>query len=903
MKVKDLDFIMPSELAKLRDVADLDLEAFVEKVKDMEIRGARIPVHYQRIFDMIISLGLVHKPKEEITDDYEYDELRRLYDDIPISELKYHFPQHEKYIFQLKNNGINTLGQLYILSQESIMQLPGIGTRATMEIATLRQFLRDNQQLIIDSWQEAQKIYELPSNFDINLGFVTNLHNAILELIEIMEKRLCSHRYVDTSQRRSTQDFRIKILKMFYQEGNSDLEIATILGKTQTHVAKNRHDIVTPFYYGERIDESVFYNNIYLRSGLVELIKSLNDECVFRERTKLVNYFGKDDETFFTDLGYDSVEVLGIPFVIPKDTKGIYNQVGKDVVTALREKVIPCSPDEIVSLIEDDTKSSKFNFDTDFVYNILSCSNIVDVLDDGSIQIQYKHLSRVDQKYARIIYEADKNLTKVAILKEFERRDGFIPSATPSNLKKYGIYCEGNNWYYGEPRIPIQQKVSSFAEEKKIFFYNELESFLISEGYTIPPNIRNNITKACVVDNKDSNHFCHKEFVEDYPEFSWRNTTKYGLTNWILNEIKSILEEGKKLSLEEMTVELGLRSVDTEYGYVVPLRAKYILESYCGNDKLFLIEDGCIVKNIPVFENTEFAYIGLREGMYQYYPQIRSIAANEVKKNEQGKLSLEAFRVIVNEILDKEIGRNVIIRAIEDKHKRFSPIDVILATDKDGKLYIQWTKQESTPEPVYEVIASEEDQENETIKEVTASEQKPAIRFRQVVNWNELSEMLKTELSFYKYWMIKEGYHLDSSIDMFIEFLQNAENSNLSKKLPQNLYEYWFASTDRDDRSTYLGNLAIFFEAFLAEIHYQMNGEKIHKKGLSDWAEEFPGLPQMLLFSKDNKGFDRIASDLHYRRNKIAHGEDMRINTMETAKIITDYVALYVYVLARYYHK
>ena len=127
-------------------------------------------------------------------------------------------------------------------------------------------------------------------------------------------------------------------------------------------------------------------------------------------------------------------------------------------------------------------------------------------------------------------------------------------------------------------------------------------------------------------------------------------------------------------------------------------------------------------------------------------------------------------------------------------------------------------------------------------------------------------------------------------------------NNNLNKKLPQNLYEYWFASTDSYDRSTYLTNLALFFEALLAEIYYQQHGIKLRKKGLSDWAEEFDGLPQKLLYSRDNKGFDRIASDLHYVRNKIAHGDDVELSSWETAKTITDYVALYVYVIASYYH-
>ena len=906
MKVKEMDFITSSELSKLRKagVDNLEIKEFIDIVKGMTSRGARVPALYDKTYHNLMRLHIGDLPVEEVVEEHQVDELKLLYDNIPIVELKYHVSSKmERYISLLKNNGIEKLGQLYSLTESEIRNMSGAGGKAVKEIEALQQRLKDDQQKIIECWHESTILYELPSNYDSSLGLIPNLQNAITELVSIMESRFHNRRYVDTDQTRKTQKLRIDILKLFYQEGKNDMQIANILGKSQTHISKSRRDVVTPFYYGNRIDKSVFYNNIYLRKGLVELVKSLEDECLFREKTKFVRYSGMDDETFLADFGFDLTKVLDVDFIILKETKDNYSQVGKDVVNALNDKVIPCSIEEIVRIVEDSPKSSELDYDSNFVYNILSCTNIVDVIEDGIIQIQYKYLSSYERKCARILYESGKLLTKDELSNEIEKRDGKKPTLNPSNAKKYGINSQGNKWYYGEPRVPIQKKILGFAEEEIIFTYQELEQFLKDEGYSMHQTIRSNITNVCVVDNKDKNHFCHKDFVDDYPEFSWRNPTKYGQTNWILNEIKTILEEGKELPEDELLAELERRSLSTEFNSVVAKRAKYIFKAYCGDDKPFVIENGIVEKNSSVFENTEFAYIGLREGMYVYYPQIRSIAANEVKKTEQGRLSLESFRVIVNEIIGEEIGRNVIKRALEDKNKRFSPIDVELAADENGNLFLYWTKQESIAEPVYEIKASDDEQEIEEVKEVAIVEQRPAIKYRQVINWNDLSVQLKQELSFYKLWMRREEYNLDASIDQFLEFLKHAENSNLSRKMPQNLYEYWFASTDSYDRSTYLSNLALFFEAFLAEINYQTTGVKLSKKGLSDWAEEFPGLPQKLLFSKDNKGFARIASDLHFRRNKIAHGEDFRLNSLETAKTIVDYVALYVYVFARYYKK
>ena len=72
-------------------------------------------------------------------------------------------------------------------------------------------------------------------------------------------------------------------------------------------------------------------------------------------------------------------------------------------------------------------------------------------------------------------------------------------------------------------------------------------------------------------------------------------------------------------------------------------------------------------------------------------------------------------------------------------------------------------------------------------------------------------------------------------------------------------------------------------------------------KGLADMALHFSGLPDMLLYSKDSKGFRRITHDLSAKRNLVAHGETLKLNSLETAKLITDYVALYVYIVAKYY--
>ena len=434
-----------------------------------------------------------------------------------------------------------------------------------------------------------------------------------------------------------------------------------------------------------------------------------------------------------------------------------------------------------------------------------------------------------------------------------------------------------------------------------IFYISELEIYLKEQGYSIPQykSFRTKITRFCSPDVHDANHFCHKDYTENYPEYTWRNPTQYGQTNWILNCVKEILDDKWFEEIDTVLAQLKEKAIGSDFEEIVNKRAKYILPSYCGDTQPFYFDGKKISKNEPYYSQCDFSTIGLREGKYSFYTQIRSIAFNEVKKSDNGKKELTEIIDIINEIVDEEISRNVVIRAIEDVEKRFPSIDLELISD-NGRLFVVWTGNAINPEPTFEV-SNGVDESEEQIHEVENTETRPAIKFRQGINWTELGRIMKRELSFYKYWMIREEYELDSSIDDFLDFIRHSENSNLNRRLPQNLYEYWFASTDSYDRSTYLTNLALFFEALLSDIYYQQHGVRLRKKGLSDWAEEFVGLPQKLLFSRDSKGFDRIASDLHYKRNKIAHGDDIKLSSLETAKTITDYAALYVYVFARYH--
>ena len=899
MKIRGLSFLNRGDLQKLRDVADMEVSEYITWFKEREARNLRINKPYWDLYEKIKqNMPMIMAAQKAVPAiQPAKDPKQIMLEQIPIEELKYYFPEYDYIIDRLKTDGIKNLGQLFGKSLSTLRKKPNIGLATLDKIQTMKDALEQDAQAIVNTWKGSQNIYELPSNYDRDLGLSRNLRSALLEYAQIIEKNKKNKRYISTSQQWKSFSLLATILRKYYEEVKSDSQIAEEEGYTSQHIDKVRHDCVIEILGG-----SVFFKNYKLNQSLLDLIASLKEECLFATLGKFVSYSGSSDTDLLTDLECDIMQIKDSTFLIPKDTKGAYRMVGQVIIKTLVENPLPTDKDVIFELIVSNEELSGFNYDTTFVENVLACDELVDIFDNNLIQIKNQYLTHAGQRYARIIYEAGTKITTEEARKRYEDIYKIVPTTGPNAAGVYGISCEGRKyWYYGEPKVPIQQKVTEFAENNKIFNYYDIEQAIIHEGYTIPQAFRVYITNVCAVDNKDKDHFCHKDYVDDYPQYSWRSPSRYGQINWILNEIKNILNEKGSVTIDIMVSKIEERSKSTNYRDATKW-VKYIAANYSGDDKPFKINEGKISINQPVFNKTDFETIALRGGKYAYYKQIRSIAANEVKKDESGRKSLMDIVCIVNEVTDEPLNRNTILRAIKDEQHRFEPIDVEVVNE-NGILFVQWTKKDIVPEPIYVVKSADETSDKEEVREVKETEQRPSIRYRQSVNWQELNLAMKRELSFYGNWMAYDSISINDAIDTFTDFLSDANNTNLSQRLPMDLYEYWFASTDSFDRSRYLNDLLIFFEAALKEIYIQQEGkEPPHTHGLANMALHFSGLPDMLLYSKDSKGFRRIAHDLSAKRNKVAHGDTLNLSSLETAKLITDYVALYVYIVAKYHY-
>ena len=91
--------------------------------------------------------------------------------------------------------------------------------------------------------------------------------------------------------------------------------------------------------------------------------------------------------------------------------------------------------------------------------------------------------------------------------------------------------------------------------------------------------------------------------------------------------------------------------------------------------------------------------------------------------------------------------------------------------------------------------------------------------------------------------------------------------------------------------------LLIFTTAF--QILFNKNGDILQINGI-ELTKEFKGLTNLFLYSRESKGFNKIACSLLRNRNIVAHGGYLETNSATMAKYITDYIALYIYTFAMY---
>lgn len=894
MKLFELDSLKPSDVKKLGNCADMTIEEYIIWFKRLHNPNKL----YKNIYNTIIDNGLDQKAVHNDDLPPENDEVINALNEIPIDEIQFYVDSKEysKYIGAIRKiKNITTLGQLFSYKFPLLQQHEIAGKR-------WQDVLKTQYPAIIDNWHSFSVVRYFPQSVNMDSGLFENIKKAFSEIVEELEKRIGFNKYPQTMRYNSYpgKTFPIslvaEILRSLYVDNLTKEQTAKDLGLVYERIRSVHAETIDTLVSGETICE-----NIQLDKDLIEWILLVKDQCLFFSEENFIALAGEVNEKVLGLLGMEVVNITdNINFVIPRDTKNIYSRLGAAVVDVLRKAAIPIDKEEFFERLDHHKKIVDIaDFAPAFIDNILNYSQLIKC-DAGKVSIIDDYLSTDEQRLARIIYNEKRPISSKEVLLIYKNKYHRTSSASFTILEKFGINkVQGNLWAYGRTELkPIQTFVEEFANEHKIFNFSDLQRAMTVAGYTIPASIRSYITNVCKVDNDDRYHFCHRDYSEDYPQYNWRSQNREGLSNWILRKTKDYFSDKESVSLENLTDYIETESKGTGFEQRIRIRVQETISRFSGIDKPFIIDNARIRKNPDVFDKTDFNTIGLRGGKYPFFVQIRSIILNELKKSENGKISLVDSIKLINESLDEPQDRNTIIRAIANKH--LPPINAEIQ-NIDGSLYIIYNKHKIESEPVFEIRSSSNESIPEVVESNNISATRPEISYRLVLNWEDLQSTLERELSFYSIWLNYEGINLNDAIAKFLLFMKNSENSNLSRKLPQYMYEYWFARTDIHDRETYLSQLAIFFEGLLSEIKYHNDGVRVRKVGLGDWLREFHGLANTLtLPSHLAKGFDRISKDLYFKRNKFAHGETIEMSSAEIAKTISDYVALYIYTISKY---
>ena len=529
------------------------------------------------------------------------DESIKDLESVPVEQIQYYVSNYSKAINRLKSEGVKSLADLIRFRPKTPLQVTSKIIREWKEIVLARK------DLIISDWEDFYTTRILPSNYDDSLGFDENLRNAIIEYADLIRERAKNRRFKDLAPKSAY--LKAMILNFAYKEGLSDRDIANYLPQSNEHFRKIRTDTIALILSGK-----LLANNARLHPELISLANKIKASCKFKNVNVLKEMSGSRKPTFIPELGFDMTKVADSYYIVPKGQKKIYDGVAAGIMDTLTKTVLPKNPKELLNRITENPKTKDAGvFDDQIIRNMLADSEIVDVLDDGTVQIKAEFLTSDKQRYSRIIFSAKKEITTEQVIKLYTETYHSRPAAGPATNEEYGICCQSKRvWYYGKPRIQVEKAIENYALEHKTFYLSELLDHLKGKGYTILKSVRAPITKSCSVDNKDTNHFCHKSFTALLPEYSWRNSSIYGQSNWLLCRVRDILQEMGELDFEDMVQEIIRRAKGTPYENIMKKRAKTVLQKFIGKKLPLSVKKGKISANEPYFSQTDFDSVGLR---------------------------------------------------------------------------------------------------------------------------------------------------------------------------------------------------------------------------------------------------------------------------------------------------
>lgn len=584
--------------------------------------------------------------------------------------------------------------------------------------------------------------------------------------------------------------------------------------------------------------------------------------------------------------------------------------------------VRPLDIDEIMSLL----KQSKpdFYFDKDIVLDLLEQHTWVEQLvidDEVKFQLKYDKLNKYYQQVARIVYERKplklkiKDIDAIHAEKLNDAQAGSITTNIGSAKKKISwlVYGGQNGWVEynetGESRLNIKRAVEQWISEQRMFCMKDLLSYLKEMGYTnlSELTIRSYVTDNCAVDNNDHDCFCNWEFVQDYSNgHSWRRQSQQGLVNWVIRMVHGYLMSASEhaLSLSEVNVRLIEDASNTDEGYEMRNNAESYLARYIDDKEGFFKLKNKVLKLTKAGESLDDAKlekIAVRSRKPGYYDVVVAKIMALLNDADNGELRLKDLqKECLEDIGDKAISA---FYRIVDKYLPEQVVKIY----KEGKTYLKLEK--AKIEYVQPMVVAPVEDDKTLVESPIVIEDKHERYIREAgqpiyVDWESLRKDIIFNLGFYaRQWELPISF--EESVDKFIRFINQldvVENNRLAVQIPRNFVQLWNYQNDIYSYMGYMTNIVICYERLLREIYLKNTGELIEAQGLVDTINQFADVSAWR-YQYDTSLYHKSLRKIGNERNKITHGEEFSQSLTDIILNTSNYIALYIYTVARFWNE
>ena len=824
----------------------------------------------------------------------------------------------------LKTKNIANMASFVKIRSEQISRWNAVGSVVLRKIQEMQNYCIENQSQIEEVYNLCKVEHTFPKKLSLEqeeFSLEGKIHIAIEQYIEFLSKK---------SQYLGSLVNDLERIKLLYIDRKSIIDIAGELNLTYERVRQLKSKYLNAMFEGTLKGAENFKfsdslkNEIEYFKGRLPLICSNITLC---EMLQCDNY----------DDSYSSL-ILHMEEITPVNNENFYDQKyfisnetnkkwAKDYIKLIcgvlgwsnkNCDIRPMSLDNIMDMLEI-AKPNDFEFDRETVLDLLEQHTWIEKLNINDIekfQLRYENLNTDYKKLGRLVYEfKEVTVDNIDNLHKEKMNDSNARSIinAKENLKKHitWVVNGGQNGIlkYSETGKEIQSLravVREWIRNKELFTFEEAINAFTELGYTNlnHPTIRTYLLEGCCVENTNQDLFCNMDYIEKYSDYSWRNKSQHGIVNWLMFSIYTYLieNENHKLSLKEIKDKLNDDSNKTEENYAIRTDVLTLLMRYikCENP-LFSYENKELSLTKLGLEkpSEEWKLIGLRNKKPDYYGVIVSNIVSILRDSNTGEMLMSDVRKICLEDIESP-AKNSFYKIVDN----FLPKQ-ISKLYKDGKAYLKL--EQNKVEYVDSMVVQTVEKDNETVEEVVVSEkERPIYKVGTYfeIDWPTLRDDFIRECKLYsRDWLSEISY--EDSIDKFIRFIRSFDpntSRRLSVNLPRHLFQFWNYQNDDYAYEAYLNDILFCYERLLREIYRKNTGKSLDStKGLVDTVMSYEEVRNWI--DTEISQYTKFYFNLKNDRNKLSHGEEHNKNLIGIVLSITQYIALYIYTVAKFWNE